>query len=265
MTNRLLNVAALLEAGDLVIKGRLVDASNATLLAEVETGNPEGSKIDCIYKPSAGERPLWDFPRGTLANREIATYKLARAVGLTCVPVTVPRLDGPLGAGMAQLWIPEADYQTLVRVRTPEPEDPRYLQVIHARGANGEDVVVEHLDDPTLRRLALFDWVTNNADRKGGHLFLADEHIYAVDHGLTWHVEPKQRTVLWGWSGERFNDDDIKFLSQMQDELVKPEQWHELLTDDELLAAQRRAEELHKEGEFPRPASSEPNIPWPVF
>lgn len=265
MSSQLLNLAELLETGELVIKGRLVDASNATLLAEIAADDTLGSKIDCIYKPSAGERPLWDFPSGTLANREIATFKLANRVGLACVPVTVPRLDGPLGAGMAQLWIPEADYQTLVRVRTPNPEDPRYLQVIHARGANGEDVVVEHLDDPTLRRLALFDWVTNNADRKGGHLFLANEQIYAVDHGLTWHVEPKQRTVLWGWAGERFNEEDTKLLVAIQEELAKSEQWQGLLTGAELSAAQGRAEDLHKEGEFPRPVSSEPNIPWPVF
>jgi uncharacterized repeat protein (TIGR03843 family) len=262
VNSNLLSLEESLTHGDLKIIGRLVDASNATLLAEVTNGE---EVVKCIYKPTAGERPLWDFTRGSLSRREVATFKLAKAAGLEHVPLTVLRADGPLGGGMAQLWLEGADYQTLVRIREPYVTTEPYLQVLHARGANGEDVVVEHLDDPRLRELALFDLVTNNADRKGGHLFIANDSVWAVDHGLTWHEEPKQRTVLWGWAGEAFTERDAYLLTRMRDNLVDTSNWAEVLTNSEITAAIDRVEELIDLGHFPRPLSSEPNIPWPVF
>ena len=175
------------------------------------------------------------------------------------------RTDGPLGPGMAQVWLEDADYENLVRVREPEPADDRELQVLHARGSNGEDVVVEHLDDRRLREVALFDLVTNNADRKGGHLFVADEQVWAVDHGLTWHQEPKQRTVLWGWADEKFNDSDQWHLRKMSEALENGVFSANLLESSEVSAAKARIGELLARGSFPRPLTSEPNIPWPVF
>jgi len=262
MTSQVISLDESLTLGELQIVGRLVDASNATLLAEVGTN---GEVVKCIYKPIAGERPLWDFPNSSLARREVATYQLARASGFRCVPTTVMRADGPLGPGMAQLWLDDADYEHLVRVREPHPVDDRYLQVLHARGSNGEDVVVEHLDDARLREVALLDLITNNADRKGGHLFVAAESVWAVDHGLTWHQEPKQRTVLWGWAGEAFNDSDHALLAKMLETLEDESIFDNLLERDEIQAAKTRARELLGSGHFPRPLSSEPNIPWPVF
>jgi len=251
-----------LATGELNISGRLVDASNTTLLAEVLAG---GRVTQCIYKPIEGERPLWDFPRGSLARREVATYLLAKDLGLSMVPATVMRSDGPMGAGMVQAWVGEADYETRVRITDTNEAETGYLPVIHARDASGNDVVVEHLADPGLRSLTLFDVVVNNADRKGGHLFMADGQIYGVDHGLTWHEEPKLRTVLWGWAGQPFDADDSMLLERMSRSLSEANTLTGLVTDDELSAARGRLESLRKLGHFPTPQTDEPNIPWPVF
>ena len=168
----------LLAEGELSVEGRLVDASNATFYCAVEL---DGIAAACVYKPRAGERPLWDFPDGTLARREVAAYAVSEATGWVIVPPTVMR-DGPFGVGMLQLWIDVDDSVDLVAL---------------ARS-----------DDPRLRRMAVFDAVVNNADRKGGHLLpTVDGQLYGVDHGVTFSVEDKLRTLLWQWRGRPLTDE----------------------------------------------------------
>jgi hypothetical protein len=182
----------LLRYGELSVRGRLVAASNATLYCEIGRG---GLTATCVYKPVRGERPLWDFPDGTLAGREVAAYLVSEATGWNIVPPTVLR-DGPFGEGMVQLWVDGDDTVDLGRlVRT---------------------------DDPALRRMSVYDVVVNNADRKGGHLIpMPDGHIYGVDHGVTFHPQDKLRTVLWGWSGQRLTTDARQTLTALAERLVE--------------------------------------------
>jgi len=167
-----------LRQGDLEIVGRLVQASNTTLLVTV-TGDIPGRGVitaGAVYKPIRGERPLWDFPGATLAHREVAAHAVSEATGWQIVPPTVFRADGPLGPGMLQLWVATRD-------------DVDVLDLLQS-------------GDPRLRRIALFDAVVNNADRKGGHLLVRpDGLIQGVDHGVTFNIDPKLRTILWGWRG----------------------------------------------------------------
>jgi uncharacterized repeat protein (TIGR03843 family) len=171
----------------------LLDASNATLRAFVTW---EGATARCVYKPVRGERPLWDFPHGTLAGREVAAYLVSEAIGWHNVPATVLR-DGPLGTGSCQLWVESAD-PPLVSVTSRLPEG--WHAIASVRGG-----LLSHDDDPGLARIAAYDGVVNNADRKGGHLLrTADHQVYGIDHGVCFHTEDKLRTVLWGWAGTPF-------------------------------------------------------------
>lgn len=256
------HVADRLLEGEMTISGRLVDASNTTLFADLLI---DGELSQCIYKPISGERPLWDFPVGTLANREVATFLLADKAGLDFVPPTALRVRAPLGEGMVQQWLPDADYHTLVRISETSSRTEGFLPVIEARDANGTGVVVEHADHPTLQDIALFDLVVNNADRKGGHVFVSNKAVYGVDHGLTWHIEPKVRTVLWGWAGAEFNARNKDLLLRLLDALGASAMFEKLLGIDEIEAARARAQKLMNEGRFPTPQDGEPNIPWPVF
>jgi uncharacterized repeat protein (TIGR03843 family) len=173
----------LLQHGELSIEGRLVDASNATLYCAIASADVTAA---CVYKPVAGERPLWDFPDGTLAEREVAAYEVSTCLGWRIVPPTIYR-DGPAGPGMVQLWIDEDTLTDVVRL-------------IRGRSSTA------------LRRIAVFDAVVNNADRKGGHLLpVADGHVYGVDHGVTFNVEDKLRTVLWQWAGEPMPEEAAAF------------------------------------------------------
>ena len=165
----------LLATGEIDIQGRLVDASNATMYCTIRAG---GGQAACVYKPVAGERPLWDFPDGTLAGRELAAYLMSRAGGWDVVPPTVYR-DGPFGPGMCQLWIDADESVDLVEL---------------ARSG----------DDPRLRQMSVFDAVVNNADRKIGHLLpMATGQLYGCDHGVCFSAEYKLRTVLWQWRGKQ--------------------------------------------------------------
>jgi uncharacterized repeat protein (TIGR03843 family) len=228
----------LLRDGDLEIEGRLVDASNATLYCTV---THEGVTAACVYKPIAGERPLWDFPDGTLAERELAAYLVSAATGWDVVPPTVMR-DGPFGVGMCQLWIdvePTVDLAALARSNI-EP----------------------------LRRMAVFDAIVNNADRKGGHLLpIADGHVYGVDHGVCFAIEPKLRTLLWGWQGKKLTEDAVAVLHGIDAELAGSlgATLRELLTDDEVWATQRRVKRLLSTGKHPAPKGDWPPVPWPPF
>ena len=228
---------ALLEHGELGVEGRLVVASNATLYCSVCLN---GVTAACVYKPVAGERPLWDFPDGTLAEREVAAYEVSAATGWLIVPPTVFR-SGPLGPGMVQLWID-----------TDEDVDIRRL----IRGTSSDQ----------LRRIAVFDAVINNADRKGGHLLPTPAgHIYGVDHGVSFHAEPKLRTLLWQWSGRRLRANASDTLRQLQAGLAGGlgERLAGLLTPREVRSTARRIEQLLATGRHAEPSGEWPAVPWP--
>lgn len=229
---------AALQYGDLKVTGRLVDASNATLFGEVTVGE---FSFNCIYKPVSGERPLWDFPDGTLANREYAAYLISEAMSINSVPPTILR-EGPFGFGMVQLWIDvdqEIDLAELYRK-----------------------------DLPALRRIALLDVVINNTDRKIGHLLPTETgHIFGCDHGVTFHVNDKLRTVLWQWEQTPLTSSEIQLLEELQAKLTTEtgQQVRELLSNDEFKALEMRISRLLSEGIFPSPSADWPAVPWPPF
>lgn len=231
-------ILAALKYGDLKVTGRLVDASNATLFGEITVGE---NSFNCIYKPVTGERPLWDFPDGTLANREYAAYLISEAMQLNCVPPTILR-EGPFGFGMVQLWIDideEIDLAELYR---------------------------KDLD--ALRKLALFDVVINNTDRKIGHLLpIANGHIYGCDHGVTFHSEDKLRTVLWQWEQLPLHQSEIELLEILEVKLngETGELIEQLITKAELAALKLRISRLLASKVFPSPSPDWPAVPWPPF
>lgn len=266
-----------LTSGDVEVVGRLVDASNATLYVTVTTG---ARTVGAVYKPISGERPLWDFPDDTLGFREVASYRLAAWSGLDVVPATVLR-DGPFGPGSVQLWVGELPGATgavsepgagVVDVVPAGHVPAGWLTVLEATGPRGEDVVLCHADDDRLARMAVFDALANNADRKGGHI-LADcpergGRVHGVDHGLTFHTDPKLRTVLWGWAGRRLPDDllvAVERVAAAVDDGGLADLLEGLLDDDELRALGRRAQRLASSRRFPRPRGGGPAIPWPAF
>ncbi|MCK9898165.1 SCO1664 family protein [Frankia sp. AgB32] len=228
----------LLRQGELTITGRLTDASNATLYCEISAGEAAGR---CVYKPVRGERALWDFPDGTLAARELAAYEVSAALELGIVPPTVLR-DGPFGEGMVQLWI---DTDVTVDL-----------------------VALTRSDEPQLRRIALFDAVINNADRKGGHLLPAPSgRIHGIDHGVTFHTDGKLRTLLWTWRGHRLDAEETALLGCLRDALAADlgARLEELLTVRETRALADRVDGLLDAGRFPLPSEDWPPIPWPPF
>jgi len=228
----------LLENGTLEVEGRLVAASNATLYCTVRDGDRQAA---CVYKPVAGERPLWDFPTGTLAGREVSAYLVSVAAGWYVVPPTVFR-DGPLGPGMCQLWI-ESD----------ESVDIMAL----ARSS----------DHPALREMAVFDAVVNNADRKIGHLLPdRDGHLYGCDHGVCFGEDYKLRTVLWQWRGRRLPVTAMEALRTLQRELNSGSLSDDLgrwLSVAEVQATQQRVDLLLRHRVHPYPPEDWPAVPWP--
>jgi uncharacterized repeat protein (TIGR03843 family) len=255
-----------LTEGDLELHGRILPASNAAFLAEARL---EDRSVLCVYKPVAGERPLWDFPDGTLAARERAAYLVSRALDWDVVPLTVLR-QGPHGPGMVQQWHdpvePEPSSPAPVDV-VPVGRVPRgYLRVLDAEDAHGRDVSLVHEDTPPLRRMAVFDVVVNNADRKGGHvLAMPDGHRYGVDHGVTFHVEDKLRTVLWGWAGQPLPGAECASLRRLTADGSLEQLLAGLLTDAELAALEDRVRQLVRTGSLPAPGGGWPAIPWPPF
>jgi len=228
----------LLAEGSLDVVGRLVDASNATLYCEVERA---GVRRTCVYKPVSGERPLWDFPDGTLAAREVAAFVVSEATGWDLVPPTLMR-EGPFGPGMCQLWVDVDEAVDLARL---------------ARS--------DHAD---LRRMAVLDVVLNNADRKGGHLLPTDDgRVFGVDHGLCFAVPGKLRTLLWQWRGEPLAEEALLVLEELRDGLEADvgDLLGRLLAEGEVRAARRRIERLLRTGVHPEPSGDWPAIPWPPF
>jgi hypothetical protein len=227
-----------LRRGDLEIVGRMAWSSNATFLATVGL---DGLEIPAVYKPQRGERPLWDFPHGTLCRREVAAYELSDGLGWELVPETVLR-DGPYGLGMVQRFVdhdPDEHYFTLLET---------------------------HLDE--FRRFAAFDVLANNADRKGGHCLRArrDGHVWGIDHGLTFHVHDKLRTVIWDFAGEPVPDDIAETLRCGLEALHGPlgERLAPLLAPDEIDAIELRTLDLLRAGTFPVPDEGYHTVPWPL-
>ncbi|HYN87277.1 MAG TPA: SCO1664 family protein [Ardenticatenaceae bacterium] len=229
---------ALLEQGDMEVEGELIYSSNYTFLASVED---ESLRALVVYKPRRGERPLWDFPSGTLCQRECAAYLVSEALGWQLVPPTVLR-DGPLGVGMVQLYIehdPEEHYFTF------------------------RDEILS-----CLPRVALFDAAINNADRKGGHCLRdARGHVWCIDHGIAFHEDHKLRTVIWDFAGEEIPEPLLDDLRALQDKLDAggplAEALEPLLASDEIAAFRRRVARLIRQGRFPRPGPGR-HVPWPM-
>jgi uncharacterized repeat protein (TIGR03843 family) len=234
-----------LREGEIEIVGRIVASSNNAMLVTVTRVCPDPGPVlvlDAIYKPTLGERPLDDFPDGTLARREVAAWHVSEASGWGVVPPTILR-DGPFGEGMVQAFV-EVD-----------PD----VDVIA--------MVVE--DDARLRRMAVLDAVMNNTDRKGGHILPVDggRHVYGVDHGVTFSPVPKLRTVLWGWRGQALEQDEIDGLERVRESLESElgETLRALLSRLEVRATARRLDALLATRRFPYPSPDWPAIPWPPF
>lgn len=294
---------ALLARGTLTVGGRIREASNAVLYGVVED---EGQRIPCVYKPVAGERPLWDFPEGNLAQREVAAYEISRATGWDQIPATVLR-DGPYGEGMCQAWVgdlpdaedespdeeqgPDRD-QDRDRDQDPDPEDVEdqagdepgdgpllalvdgdepgegWKAIGYADVGGGRSALLVHRDDQRLRRLAVLDAVINNGDRKGGHLLpVPGGELYAIDHGVTFHVDDKLRTLLWGWAGEELTPEALEVLRGLAASLAESAplatRLAELLTAAEVDAVRKRVEAMLGSGRHPLPSGDWPAIPWP--
>lgn len=236
----------LLRDGEIEILGRIVEASNATLLCTITLGE---RTEHCVYKPVLGERPLWDFPDGTLAGRELASYAVSEATGWGIVPPTVLR-DGPAGSGMVQLWMDGDDEVDVIELINARPE--------------------------SLRRMAVLDAVINNSDRKGGHLIpqpaeagtpIAERGAWGVDHGVTFSTDDKLRTLLWQWAGEPLTDEAIAVLTRLREQLDGDlgDELHEHLTIAEVRRTIKRVEALLRSNRHPLPSDEWPAVPYPPF
>ncbi|HYJ56612.1 MAG TPA: SCO1664 family protein [Mycobacterium sp.] len=262
-----------LERGELTVIGRIRSASNATFLCEATL---DDRTQHCVYKPVRGEAPLWDFPDGTLAGRELGSYLVSTALGWNIVPYTIIR-DGPAGPGMLQRWVdqPENDDGEDAAAAGPDLIDllpagkipAGFLPVLQAYDYAGDEVTLVHADDDRLRRMAVFDVLINNADRKGGHVLSGvDGNVYGVDHGVTLHVEDKLRTVLWGWSGKPVDDDTLEAVTGLGDALGT-DLGAELcchITPREVAALRARVVALLRNPVMPTADRRRP-IPWPAF
>ena len=258
-------LVAVLEHGEVSLQGRLVQASNASFYGEASLG---GVTVPCVYKPIRGERPLWDFPHGTLAGREVAAYEVAQLAGWDVVPPTVMG-HGPFGPGMVQQWVDEDADTTLVDLVVRRETAPGWLHVLDAVDEHDELVALVHADSPQLRSMAVFDAVVNNADRKGGHVLAGvDGSVRGCDHGVTFHVEDKLRTVLWGWAGRPLAPVDREALTELVSRLEETAvqvRLTELLHNQEVAQLRRRVDRLLRAGRHPRPSPGWPAIPWPAF
>ncbi|WP_180989590.1 SCO1664 family protein [Streptomyces cahuitamycinicus] len=258
------NAAELLARGELTVRGRIREASNAALYCTV---SHDGQDAACIYKPVAGERPLWDFPDGTLAQREVAAYEVSEATGWGLVPPTVLR-DGPYGEGMCQLWVEVTPGAELLALVDGEEPEPGWKAVGFAEVGEGRTALLVHADDERLRRLAVLDAVINNADRKGGHLLPTGEgRLYGIDHGVTFNAENKLRTLLWGWAGESLTQEAADVLEGLRKGLAEggtlTARLEPLITAAEIDATRARVGALLASGTHPEPSGEWPAIPWP--
>jgi uncharacterized repeat protein (TIGR03843 family) len=230
-------VLSLLEHGEIETLGAMPRASNGTFLARVRRGDEQ---VLAVYKPRRGEAPLWDFPDGTLANREAAAYVLASDLGWPRVPPTLLR-EGPWGPGAVQLFVPFDPNEHFFTLRETHAEE--------------------------FQRVALFDAIANNADRKSGHCLLArDDGVFVIDHGVCFHEEPKLRTVIWDFMGEPIPQAmarDLRALSERLDGAAGAAPLRGLLGEAEFGAVRTRLAGLLDDGRFPEPGPMRP-YPWPV-
>ncbi len=232
------DLLALLQTGAMSVQELVPWSSNYTFLVTVSSGPDQAY---AIYKPCRGERPLWDFPSGTLAKREYAAYLVSVALGWPNVPPTVLR-DGPQGIGAVQLYIDVLEGEHYFTLRDAFRDD--------------------------MKRIAVFDAVINNTDRKGGHVLLSkDNVIWCIDHGVTFHEHPKLRTVIWDFTQEPIPGALLRDLRTLQTKLVRPDPLAQslapLLSGRELNALCGRIDDLIMRGVFPDPPEDWPHIPWP--
>lgn len=228
-----------LREGEIAITGEFLWGSNYTFAADVRRGSHH---LQAVYKPTRGERPLWDFPRASLAKREVAAYLVSEALGWRLVPPTVYRKDGPIGPGSLQLYV---------------EHDPEY----HYFNFSPED-------RQRLRPVALFDLLINNADRKGSHVLIDREnHIWLIDHGICFHREDKLRTVIWDFAGEPFPQDLLAAISRLIEQLQPgcdlALRLEDYLTPEEIAALVGRARRLIELARFPGPHPNRRPYPWP--
>ena len=261
-----------LRRGELTVLGRIRSASNATFICESTLAQ---RSVHCVYKPIAGEQPLWDFPDGTLAGRELGAYLVSTQLGWNIVPYTIIR-DGPAGRGMLQQWVDQpgdtvgSDTDSgpdLVDLFPAGKPPPGYLPVLRAYDYAGDEVMLMHADDIRLRRMAVFDVLINNADRKGGHILDGvDGQVYGVDHGVCLHVQDKLRTVLWGWAGKPVDDETLDAVARLVDALGGPlaDALSGHVTAIEIAALRERGRVLLDNPVMPSPDRHRP-IPWPAF
>jgi uncharacterized repeat protein (TIGR03843 family) len=246
---------------ELTLTGRITTASNATFVGTI-------GDTTVVYKPIAGEKPLWDFPDGFLAHREAAAYLVSEVLGWNVVPRTWLR-DGPLGKGMVQLWQDtDPDRNAVDLVAADDIPEFGWKQVLEGQDETGRMVALVHEDTPELRRMAAFDVVVNNADRKGDHILaMPGGHRHGVDHGLTFHRDHKLRTVLWGWLGDTLTDEESdgvdRVIEGLQGELGR--NLANLLNAAEVAALAARCARLRLTGRFPAPSGDMPAVPWPLF
>lgn len=255
----------LLARGDLTPLGRVADSSNGALLCVV--GDP-ADEVLAIVKPEATERPLWDYPDGTLVARERAAWLVSEAGGFGVVPPTVLR-DGPRGPGSVQLWVGPVteDPDPVVEVCPPHDVREDWVVVLHGEDPMGERVVVAHSTEPALRTVAVLDAALNNSDRKGGHLLRDGDVVRGCDHGVSLGVEPKLRTVLWGWAGTPIAEADVERLERLAAALGGglAAELAPLLTRSEVDALGARVQRLLRRATHPLPQPGWPAIPWPAL
>lgn len=254
--------------GELEVIGRIAESSNFSVLGRV--GGDDGLHV--IYKPVRGERPLWDFPEGTLAGREVAAHLVSELGGWHVVPPTVLR-DGPLGPGAVQQWIgdpfapvaPDRVVDLVPAGHVPEG----WLGVLDGETPDGSAVTVAHSAARDVRSLSVLDAVLNNSDRKGSHCLRDDAgRLWAIDHGVCFHAMPKLRTVLWGWAGQPLRAADRAHVEAVVTGLRRPEvraALEALLPDEDVHALGVRAERLLLDGRHPLPQAGWPSVPWPAL
>lgn len=253
----------LLAHAPLTVHGRLPNSSNSALVVVAEDGP---TQLVVVYKPLVGEQPLWDFPRGTLAHREVAAYDLSQAIGWDVVPLTVWRQDGPAGPGMCQLWVEGPAPVDFINVFAVDAVPPGWHRIIEGRGDNEESVAVAHSDALVLREMTVFDAVANNADRKIGHFLVDDGKLVGIDHGVTFNIVPKLRTVVWGFANTALDPEILATLERF----VRDFDRHGAtlathLDRDEIKMTLSRSTAVLQGGAFPVPDKGGPSVPWPII
>lgn len=224
----------LMQFGEMGIVQQLVESSNIGFVVDFELDDAYGW---AVYKPEAGEQPLWDFPPG-LYKRERAAFVLSEYLGWHVVPPTVIRHDAPAGVGSFQWFI--------------HNDGEHYFPLVDSR----EDLHEQFI------RMAVFDLLCNNTDRKSGHVLLDGNHIWGIDHGLCFSVPPKLRTVIWEFGGYSIPDDLVEAVEPLMEHV--PEELEELLHPIEIEALQRRASRISRLPYLPQPKSHR-QFPWPLI